>query len=113
MREELRDFLPPYRYVARRADDEARPVRGRAGRQKREHLQGLAETPLVGEKAVAADFAEMMHPLDAAALVRAEALGERRRALRGGQHALPPRLDFGRKRDLEPRVVEQRKHDRS
>ena len=102
-----RQLLPPHRHHAGRAHDHMAVLRERPRAQQRDDLGRLAQAHLVGEQAVALGLAEVVHPLDAAALVVAEIVRQLRR--RGGrrQHLLAPGLDLGAERDLDPVVVEQ------
>ena len=105
-----RQFLAPHRHDAGGADHDV-PLAGQRSRaQQGDDLRGLAQAHLVGEQAVAAGLAEVVHPLDAAPLVLAQILRQHRRGRGRGQHLLPPRADLGAQRHLDAMVVEQRKN---
>ena len=108
--EELRHLLPPDRDDARRADNEARPILRGPGREKGQDLERLAKAHFVGEEPVAVHLAEVVHPFDAAPLVRAQDLRQLRGGVRGSQDLLAPGLHLGRERELEARVVEKGEH---
>ena len=87
-----------------------RSLRGPGG-QKGKDLERLAQSHFVGEQAVTAHLAEMVHPLDAAPLVGAKDSSGIRWRLGRREHPLAPRLHLGRKRHLEPGVVEKGKYE--
>ena len=110
LREKFRDLFAPHRHHAGGAHDQMRLAGNRAGREQGQHLDGFAESHFVGEQAVTADIAEMVHPLDSTELIRTQQLGQHGRCQRGREHALAPRLNLRGQREPEARVAKQRKN---